>query len=346
MSICYRRSCKRDPLEDAQKRNLEQFCATASTLRDDSRYSNGNVASQSCTLPKGGKSVCRPCGQPTTPESYSCRPCGQPKAQESYSCKPCGQPKATESYSCRPCSQPKAQESYSCRPCGQPKSQESYSCKPTSEPKMQESYGCRPCGQSKRQENYICRPCGQTNITSSENSACLKSKQGKENAFASTKSSATSSCSTGRCCDRSISSSMSNVCVVAPERATACGHQKAQSSIRNSTWARLTTPSPCSRYIPHQEKSQNQDSVAIGTYVHIAAIQDKFRPAGQTTVQRIAAVVMYVTSDSMYQVGTRKGVIGRLFSRDELDVRDYHKFTIKDVPDVRINMHEASTMAF
>ena len=85
----------------------------------------------------------------------------------------------------------------------------------------------------------------------------------------------------------------------------------------------------------------------IGTNVRILAYPDVRQPsfcAGQPSF--ILAVITYVSLDGRYKLGTTKGIIGRLFAREELLPIDKKKISSKDVPVRSITVREASTTSF
>ncbi|XP_059157102.1 uncharacterized protein LOC131941696 [Physella acuta] len=129
-----------------------------------------------------------------------------------------------------------------------------------------------------------------------------------------------------------------SVCIVTPEpRLGACSGKTRRGCGTNNTFSR------CSR---SAGASNSANSVAIGTCVKVKAIQDKYRPAGQSEVQHFTAIVMYESDDGHYKLGTRKGILGRMFSRDELIFTPKVGMTLKDVPERTVSMLEASTMSY
>ncbi|XP_005096969.1 uncharacterized protein LOC101863740 [Aplysia californica] len=57
-------------------------------------------------------------------------------------------------------------------------------------------------------------------------------------------------------------------------------------------------------------------------------------------------VVMYVTDDNQFKIGTRKGTIGRLLESSELRPAASEKLSVKDVPNKTITFREACSMSF
>lgn len=155
----------------------------------------------------------------------------------------------------------------------------------------------------------------------------------------------TSSCrpSQTRSCEASGCST--SVCIVTPEpRLSACSSRTRQPRCQlgrgcgtNNTFTK------CNR---SAGASNSANSVSIGTCVKVKAIQDKYRPAGQSGVQHVTAIVMYVSDDGHYKLGTRKGILGRIFSKDELIFTPKVGMTLMDVPERTVSMLEASTMSY
>ncbi|GFN80651.1 hypothetical protein PoB_000715700 [Plakobranchus ocellatus] len=135
---------------------------------------------------------------------------------------------------------------------------------------------------------------------------------------------------------------------------------KSSSSGRGIAWRREISGSSCSAlfrpdsFAPDDESrtrlpssSRDTEHLKIGTSVRILATPDICQPSFSAGQPRfIIAVVTYVTEDGRYKVGTCKGVIGRLFSREELQPRDRKYIRASDVPRRSISIREASTASF
>ncbi|KAK3710894.1 hypothetical protein RRG08_012058 [Elysia crispata] len=89
------------------------------------------------------------------------------------------------------------------------------------------------------------------------------------------------------------------------------------------------------------------ERLKVGSSVRILANQDVRQPYFSVDQPRfITAVVTYVTMDGRYKLGTTKGIIGRLFAREELQLLEKRKLNQRDVPSRSITVRQASSTSY
>lgn len=92
-------------------------------------------------------------------------------------------------------------------------------------------------------------------------------------------------------------------------------------------------------------KYTTQNVLPIGTSVRIIAAPDLISKRCSRD-SFLTAVVLYVTEDSRYKLGTRQGILGQLFSRDQLHPINKRLLETKDVPMKTVNLREASLFSY